>query len=60
VRFLVDNTLPPALARWLQDKGFKADHVYERGLGTADDRTVAIAAQEQGSILISKDADFIA
>ena len=32
MRFLVDNQLPPSLARWLRDRGHDAEHVFESGL----------------------------
>ena len=37
MRFLVDNQLPPSLARWLRDRGLDAEHVFESGLHLLDD-----------------------
>jgi predicted nuclease of predicted toxin-antitoxin system len=38
MRFLVDNQLPPSLARWLRDRGHGAVHVFESGPHLLDDR----------------------
>jgi len=40
VKFLVDNQLPAALARFLAAKGHESLHVLDLGLATADDRQV--------------------
>jgi predicted nuclease of predicted toxin-antitoxin system len=40
MRFLVDNQLPPSLARWLRDRGHEAEHVFEIGLHLLDDRAL--------------------
>jgi len=40
MRFLVDNQLPPSLARWLRDRGHDAEHVFESGLHLLDDRAL--------------------
>ena len=38
MRWLVDNQLPPALARFLVDQRHDALHVTEVGLGSAHDQ----------------------
>ena len=40
MRFLVDNQLPPSLARWLRDRGHDSEHVFESGLHLLDDRAL--------------------
>ena len=40
MRFLVDAQLPPALARWLGEKGFAATAVRELGLRDSDDGSI--------------------
>jgi predicted nuclease of predicted toxin-antitoxin system len=47
VKFLVDNQLPVALARWLSAQGHEARHVLELGLEETPDYVV-----------VSKDEDF--
>jgi predicted nuclease of predicted toxin-antitoxin system len=58
LRFLVDAQLPPALARWLSRRGHEAEHVFDRGLTSADDRTIWRDAEATDSIILTKDEDF--
>ena len=59
MRFLVDAQLPPALARMLAAKGFKAEHVYDVELGEAEDNRIwAYAKQANAIIIIVKAAIF--
>ena len=58
MKFLVDNQLPVALARWLAGKGFDAVHVMDRNQGQADDRLIWKDAIAEGRIMVSKDEDF--
>ena len=58
VRFLVDNQLPPMLARFLVMQGHEPDHVSDLGLSAADDEQVWRRAAEDGCVMISKDEDF--
>ena len=58
MRFLVDAQLPPALARWLEECGHAAEHVFDCGLSTADDSVVWDYATETGSVIVTKDEDF--
>jgi hypothetical protein len=56
--FVVDNQLPPALARFIQSEfGMSAVHVADIGLRDASDAEVWKYASETGSVLISKDED---
>jgi predicted nuclease of predicted toxin-antitoxin system len=59
MRFLVDNQLPPSLARWLRDRGHVAEHVFECGLHMLDDRALWARALAEAQIVVSKDEDFL-
>jgi predicted nuclease of predicted toxin-antitoxin system len=59
MRFVVDNQLPPRLARFLADAGHDAVHVAMVGLDAADDQTVWSWAVREARILVSKDEDFL-
>ncbi len=57
MKFLVDNQLPPALARFIsEDLGVEARHVADIGLRDAD---VWSYASENDFVLIPKDDDFV-
>lgn len=58
MRFLVDAQLPPALARWLEERGHTAEHVADRGMAAADDRAVWEYALATGAVIVTKDEDF--
>jgi predicted nuclease of predicted toxin-antitoxin system len=58
VRFLVDAQLPPALARWIAGRGYVAEHVYDLGMATADDRAIWEYAVRLGAVIVTKDEDF--
>jgi len=57
-RFLVDNQLPAALARWLRDQGHVAEHALELNLAQAPDRFLWHYAAEHGAVIVTKDEDF--
>ncbi|MCR2834044.1 DUF5615 family PIN-like protein [Parerythrobacter lacustris] len=59
MKFLVDAQLPPALCSWLRERGHDAIHVFECGLIAASDEDIASRAGETGSVLVSKDEDFV-
>jgi predicted nuclease of predicted toxin-antitoxin system len=59
MRFLVDNQLPPSLARWLCDRGHEAEHLFESGLHPLDDRALWARALADARIVISEDEDFL-
>ncbi len=60
MRFLVDAQLPPALARWLREKGFAATAVREQGLRDSDDGSIWNFAIAGGWTMVTKDEDFVA
>jgi predicted nuclease of predicted toxin-antitoxin system len=59
VKFLVDNQLPPALARFLTVQGLDCRHVIELGMDEARDVEIWNYAAGQGRAVISKDEDFL-
>ena len=59
MRCLIDNQLPPALARFLSARGIDARHVTEVGLAQASDAEIWKYATDTDSVLISKDQDFL-
>jgi predicted nuclease of predicted toxin-antitoxin system len=59
VRFLVDNQLPAALARFLASHGHDARHVLDMQLDESDDQTIWGRAVAEGWVLVSKDEDFL-
>ena len=58
MKFLVDNQLPAALARWLAGRGHDAIHGLDRVQARADDRQIWADADTEGRIVVSKDDDF--
>ena len=58
MRFLVDQHLPPALARFLETAGHTAQHVREIGLKEADDATIWRHTIAHQMVMNSKDEDF--
>ncbi|MBA16746.1 MAG: hypothetical protein CMN73_10385 [Sphingomonas sp.] len=59
MNFLIDAQLPPALCRWLRERGHEAVHVFEIGMIAASDSEIAARAEADGAVLISKDEDFV-
>ncbi len=60
MKFLVDNQLPPALARFIaEDLGVEAIHVIDVGLRDGTDAEIWGYASENDVVLISKDDDFV-
>jgi predicted nuclease of predicted toxin-antitoxin system len=58
MRFLVDAQLPPALVRWLADKGHEAEHVADRQMQAASDTAIWDYALTTSAAVITKDEDF--
>ncbi len=59
MRFLVDEQLPTALARWIVAQGHEAEHVLDIGLGGASDATIWFHATKTNAIILTKDQDFV-
>jgi predicted nuclease of predicted toxin-antitoxin system len=59
VLFLIDAQLPPGLAKLFRDAGHEASHVSELGLLGARDRQIAAHALRTGSVIVTKDEDFV-
>jgi predicted nuclease of predicted toxin-antitoxin system len=57
-RFLIDNQLPAALARWLQARGHQAEHVLALGMGQTADALIWQHAARTGAVIVTKDEDF--
>jgi predicted nuclease of predicted toxin-antitoxin system len=58
VRLLIDTQLPQAMAPWLRQRGFEAEHVLDIGLAQSKDNILWRYAQEQQAAVITKDEDF--
>ena len=58
MNFLVDAQLPPALARWIADRGHPAVHVAKLGMEAVDDGIIWDYARKNQAVIISKDEDF--
>jgi len=57
-RFLVDNQLPAALARWLEARECAAEHVLALDLARSPDADLWQRAAETAAVIVSKDEDF--
>ena len=60
MKFLVDAQLPPSLAAWLRERGYRAEHVEEVALRDADDEAIRDYARRHDCVLVTKDRDFVA
>jgi predicted nuclease of predicted toxin-antitoxin system len=59
VRFLVDEKLPRALARWIADQGHEAHHAFDLAMSSAFDVEIARQAADTDAVIVSKDEDFV-
>jgi len=59
MRFVVDEQLPPALARWIGGPGYEASHVNEMGLAAAKDRAIWSEAIKLNAVIMTMDDDFV-
>ena len=59
MKFLVDNQLPAALARFLTSRGVECQHVLDVGLADASDAKIRDYASGNDCVVISKDQDFL-
>lgn len=58
MRLLIDNQLPPALARHLCNRGLEAIHVVDIDLDAATDQAIWSFAERENLVIVSKDDDF--
>lgn len=58
IKILLDQGLPRSAAELLRQQGWNALHVGEVGLATASDQSILKHAQQQGSTVVTLDADF--
>ncbi|MTW20005.1 DUF5615 family PIN-like protein [Allochromatium palmeri] len=58
MKLLVDNQLPAALARFLEERGLVCRHVCDLGLDASDDRVIWELAQAEHWVIVTKDEDF--
>lgn len=58
MKFLIDAQLPPALAVWLREADFEAEHVEDVGLRDANDTAIWAYALQSGAVIVTKDEDF--
>jgi predicted nuclease of predicted toxin-antitoxin system len=59
MKFLVDNQLPSSLAAHLRARGHDCTHVIDLGLDEANDIDLWNRAKSDGSVVVSKDEDFV-
>ena len=59
MKFLVDNQLPAALARFLTSRGVDCQHVLDIELGNGTDAEIWKHASQHDCVVISKDEDFL-
>lgn len=57
--YWIDAQLPLALARWICARGVVARHVMELDLLETPDHEIFTHARASGSVIISKDEDFV-
>jgi len=58
LNFLIDQQLPPAIARFLDSRGHASKHARELGLSEAPDAAIWQHAVQHNMAVISKDEDF--
>ena len=59
MRFLVDAQLPPALAKWIADKGYSASAVRDQGLQSSDDGSIVSFSTASDWVVVTKDEDIV-
>ncbi len=58
MRFLIDNALPPKLAKLLREAGHDAVHLRELNRQHSDDGWILEFAHREDRIIVSADSDF--
>lgn len=59
MKFLIDNQLPAAFARFLTAHGHDAQHVLDLKMDETDDCDIWQFATSQDCVVVSKDEDFL-
>lgn len=60
MNFWLDAQLPPQFAHWLTTTfGISATSLLDLGLRDAEDQNIFKAARSEGTVIITKDSDFI-
>ena len=57
MRFIVDECVGPAVARWLREQGYDVYSVYDQARGLDDDALIRMSISER-RVLITSDKDF--
>jgi len=58
MKLLLDENLPPTLARTLAADYPGSAHVHDRDFGSASDSTIWEYARKEGFTIVSKDSDY--
>ncbi|HHT9111857.1 MAG: DUF5615 family PIN-like protein [Planctomycetes bacterium] len=58
IEFLLDENMPFALIRFLEEKGFRVNHLKKIGKGGIKNGVVYKIAEESKSWIVTRDADF--
>jgi predicted nuclease of predicted toxin-antitoxin system len=59
VKLLLDAQLPPTLCRWFEEQGHEAVHAQDLPDPPVTDEFIAILAEHEGLVVVSKDEDFL-
>jgi predicted nuclease of predicted toxin-antitoxin system len=59
LNFVIDAQLPPALARWIEEGGHNATHVFDIGFNSVADLIIWDHALRREMAIVSKDEDFV-
>ncbi len=58
MKFIIDQQLPPALAKWFEERGHVAQHVFLIGLSDVSDCVIWDRAYAEEAVVVTKDIDF--
>jgi predicted nuclease of predicted toxin-antitoxin system len=58
LKLLIDNALPPRLAKLLRDAGHDAVHLRDYGMQSASDEVILARALQEQQAVVSADSDF--
>ena len=58
MKLLLDENLPPSLAKVVDQLFPGSVHVDQCGLGSTDDATIWVYANQNGFVIVTKDSDF--